>query len=161
MSNATSSTISPRCGACRDGSHRSRNAGNGSIDRDHRFLTAERASCGLEKPAEPPMKRKLPAALGLVLGLVGLAGCVQPQPPQPCVAVAAAALPVVAAAVIPAPPAPEWAPPRHHVATTAHPPHVVVHHTVRRRISYTRVWTPRCGSVVHPCTVEHLAAPIQ
>jgi hypothetical protein len=116
------------------------------------------------------MKRTVLAGFGLVLGLAAMSGCV-PQPAPPQVALVPEAPPPP-----PAPPpvalmpvaAPVWVPTvRHHAARVAHPmAHVAAHHHwVRRyssvRTSYAPAWSPQCGSVAHPCTVEHIAVPIE
>jgi hypothetical protein len=111
------------------------------------------------------MKRNLPILLGLALGLAALTGCVQAPSPAPCPAFTAPppAAPPPAAMVIP--PTPVWTPPRRHVAVVAHPVHhVVVHHYVTHkyvaRAAY-RVLSPSCGSVAHPCDVDHRVVPVQ
>jgi hypothetical protein len=73
-------------------------------------------------------------SFGLVLGFVALMGSVPALADGP--------------AAVTCPP-----PVKHHVALRQH-------HWVHRYV--TRVaWTPACGSVAHPCNVEHLTVPIQ
>jgi hypothetical protein len=102
------------------------------------------------------------AGFGLVLAVVALSGCVQPPTPQVAVAPAPVAVPP------PVPPPlvalmPPPAPPRHHVVRVAHP--VIHHHWMHRYYSagayYAPAWSPRCGSIAHPCTAEHVTVPIQ
>jgi hypothetical protein len=116
------------------------------------------------------MKRKLLAGVGLMLGVVALSGCVPPPPPAQVAAVPVAVAPppiivVPPPVIVMQPPAPPvWSPMRHHVVRhrTVRVVHRVYHHWTHRYYA-TRVhyWSPRCGSVDHPCTVEERTAPIQ
>lgn len=107
------------------------------------------------------MRRNSATLFGLGLGLAGLAGCVQAPPPPICPAFTAPppAAPPPAAVVLP--PTPVWTPPRHHVAVAVHPVHhvIVVHrHWVHRYVAHGAL-SPYCGSVPHPCNVDHLVVP--
>ncbi|HWD60166.1 MAG TPA: hypothetical protein VG308_17910 [Stellaceae bacterium] len=114
------------------------------------------------------MKRLVPAGFALALGLAAIAGCVPPPaapaeiaimpppaPPPPVALAVPVAVPVEVPVV------------RHHPVHVAHfAPHRVVHrHWVRRttvmRTTYAPLWPPQCGSVSHPCNVDHTTAPIQ
>lgn len=105
------------------------------------------------------MKRNVPAFLGLALGLAALGGCIQTPPPAPCLAFTTPPPPPAAILV---PPAPVWTPPPRHVVLL-HPVHRVV--AVRHRWVHKYVARvspgPYCGSVPHPCNVEHLTVPVQ
>ena len=112
------------------------------------------------------MRRNSATLSGLALGLAALTGCVPTPPPAICPAFTAPppAAPPPAAIVVP--PTPVWLPPRRHVAVVAHPVHhVVVHrrwvHRYVARTVYRRIWSPSCGSVLHPCDVDHRAVPEQ
>jgi hypothetical protein len=108
------------------------------------------------------MKRKFLAGVGLVLGIAALSGCVPPPPAQvAAVPVAVAPPPMI---VMQPPASPVWSPMRHHVVRhqTVRVVHRVYHHwTHRYYASRVHYWSPRCGSVDHPCSVEQLTAPIQ
>lgn len=107
------------------------------------------------------MRRNSAILLGLALALAALTGCVQAPTPAPCPAFTAPpAAPPPAAVIVP--PTPVWTPPRRHVAVVAHPVHhVVVHrHWVHRYVARAALG-PSCGSVPHPCDVDHLVVPEQ
>jgi hypothetical protein len=97
--------------------------------------------------------------LGAAIGLAMLSGCVPPPAPA-AVVVAPPPPPIVSVpvALVPEPPLPA---PVHHHVVAAHP---AVHHHVHRYVTRTRVLalrSPYCGSIVHPCNVEHVTAPVQ
>ena len=110
------------------------------------------------------MQRNSATLLGLALGLAALAGCVQAPPPQAICPAFAAPLPVApppAAVVLP--PTPVWTPPRHHVVVVTHRVHHVVvrRHWAHRDVVRTVYRSPYCGSVPHPCDVDHRVVPEQ
>ncbi len=115
------------------------------------------------------MTYKILTSLGLALGFAALSGC---APPPPVVVAPAAPPPVAMVAFTPpqvlAPPPPVWAPPvRHHYVMRRQTTVTVVHRVVRHYWVHryyamrTGYWSPRCGSSVHPCSVEHQTVPIE
>ena len=85
------------------------------------------------------MRRNLPTGLALVLGF-------------------AAALGTAAPLALADGPAVGCPPVKHHVVL--HVRHHWVHRYVTRTV-YRVAWLGGCGSVEHPCNVEHLTVPIQ
>lgn len=67
----------------------------------------------LANGAGPPMRRDLPALLGLTLGLCALAGCVQPLPPHAICPAFTTPPPVPSPAAVVTPPVVAWTPPWH------------------------------------------------
>lgn len=107
------------------------------------------------------MQRNSATLLGLALGLAALTGCAQAPAPAPCPAFTAPPPTAPPPAAVVVPPTPVWTPPRHHIAAVAHPVHhvVTVHrHWVHRYVARAAL-SPYCGSVSHPCNVDHLVVP--
>jgi|SRR5579863_2550541 len=101
----------------------------------------------------------------LSLAIIGLAlsGCVPPPAPQVAVVTPPAPLPVAVVEPVPVALIPVVPPPQSWHRRAARVMRPAMHHRWVRRYSTVRVsYSPAgCGSVVHPCDVEHDIVPIQ
>ncbi len=109
------------------------------------------------------MKRTLFTGIGFAVGALILSACAPPLVPPPVV-VAAPPPVVLAVAPVPIPPPPPMV--RRYRVRSAHP--AIHRHWTRRYVAVrthyvrdVRVRVPGCGSVEHPCNVEHVTAPFQ